>query len=1467
VAGVIKMVMAMRHGRLPRTLHVDRPSRNVDWSTGAVSLLTHDVAWVSNGRARRAGVSSFGISGTNSHVILEEAPLAGTRREASPEGQDVEPIIGAEAGFEPLILSAHGRGALLAQAGRLARHLESRPVALGDVALSLLDRAAFEDRAVLVGGDPVEGLRRFAAGNTAPGLISGRISPGANRPVFVFPGQGGQWSGMAVGLLEESPVFAGLLAECEEALSGFVDWSLEGVLRGAEGVPGLDRVDVVQPALFAVMVSLAGLWRACGVEPVAVVGHSQGEIAAAVVAGGLSLKDGAQIVTARSRVLAGALSGRGGMASVAQGVDGVQARIGGFEGRVSIAAVNGPSSVVVSGEVELLERLVGACEADGVRARVIPVDYAAHSQQIELVRDELLEGCEGITPRSASVPFFSAVTGGRLDTASLDGEYWYRNLRETVQFEQATGSLLEDGHRVFIETSPHPVLNVGLEEIGEELDVLVSGSLRREEGGIERFLLSLGKLWVGGVDVDWRRVLAGGGRERIGLPTYAFQRERFWLSSATGVGDVRSAGLRSPEHPLLGAVVGLAGSEELVLTGRISMSEHPWLADHAVMGTVLYPGTGLLELALRAGEIARAPMVRELVLQAPLILAEGAASLMQVIVGAPEDDDARSVSIYSRLEAQDPEEQEWILHAEGTLAGGLEQEQSYEGLHGEWPPTNAEPVELDGVYESLAEAGLEYGPVFQGLQKAWRHENAIYAEAALLPDESSDTFTIHPALLDAALHTATLIGAGGAEVRLPFSWQNVRLEAVGATGLRLKLSVDPEGIISLAMTDWAGVPVLSTTALATRPVAAEQLQQDQAGVGLPMSVTWLALGRPRELPQQRAWTIVAGEDSGLASALRACSSDVRVCGELMELTKIEHVPETVVLDVSSVAGTIDGGVVEGVRECVDGVLLFLQGWLGDERFIGSRLIVVSQGVVGDDGGLDGLVGSGVWGLVRSAQSENPGRIVLVDWDGGNGLLEGLGAAVGGDEPQLAVDGGEVLAARLSRVREDIEEESEGIGGGLGGLDGRSVLVTGGTGGLGALVARHLVEACGVEGLILASRRGLGAPGATRLRDELVGLGARVDVVACDVSDREALRGVIENVEGGLGGVVHAAGVLEDGLVSSLTVESVGRVFAPKVDAGWFLHELTEGLDLSVFVLFSSAAGCLGSPGQGNYAAANAFLDGLASYRQARGLPATSIAWGFWDRASDMTDALSEADVARMARQGVLALSVDEGLGYLDRALAPGQAAVVAMNLDMDVLRSQARAGSLPVLMSGLVRVPVRRAGEMGSLARRLTGLAAEDRERVVVELVRSEVATLLGYLTPEEVPVDRAFKDLGFDSLAAVELRNTLNRITGLRLSPTLVFDHPTATAITQHILEQASYGAPAAASLEEEVDRLEKLLSTADADRGMRMRLASRLQGLVAALDEDDDQASVSDGEDLRMASEEELLNLIDEELVEAAE
>ncbi|MET9418358.1 type I polyketide synthase [Streptomyces klenkii] len=578
VGGVIKMVMAMRHGVLPQTLHVEEPTPDVDWNSGAVRLLTEQTAWPEQGRPRRAAVSSFGMSGTNVHTIIEQAP------ETAPAAEDEQaPAIpdatttARSADVVPWALSAKTTRSLREQARRLLNHLDrTEGLSLPGVGRALVTtRTQLEQRAVVVGRDRHElraGLAALADGEPADHVVQGATTA-SGKAVLVFPGHGSQWTEMAKDLLDASPVFAEQAKACAEAFAPYLDWPLLDVLRAEPGAPDIAGVEVAQPALFTVMVSLAALWRSYGVTPAAVVGHSQGEIAAAYVAGALTLDDAARIVALRSRVLT-RLRGKGAMLAVSMPADRARARLEKYGDRLSVAAVNGPAALTVSGEPGAVDELLAELEAEGVRVRKVRgANGAGHSAQVENLRAELLELLAPVAPRAADVPFYSTVTGTVQDTTALDAEYWYRNARRTVEFERTVRTLLEDGHGVFIECSPHPLLAGAVQEIAEEAgaDAVTGASLRRDQGGMDRFLRSVSELHVNGVHVDWTVSFAGHPAEHVDLPTYAFQHQRYWLESAdqapAGADPVEARFWELVENTDLPALAGELGTDDAALIG------------------------------------------------------------------------------------------------------------------------------------------------------------------------------------------------------------------------------------------------------------------------------------------------------------------------------------------------------------------------------------------------------------------------------------------------------------------------------------------------------------------------------------------------------------------------------------------------------------------------------------------------------------------------------------------------------------------------------------------------------------------------------------------------------------------------------------------------------------------------------------------------------------------------------------
>ncbi|WP_306338652.1 type I polyketide synthase, partial [Streptomyces sp. KL118A] len=1432
VAGVIKMVMALQRELLPATLYVDEPTSHVDWSSGTVRLLTEPVAWTRGDRPRRAGVSAFGMSGTNAHVILEEAPEA-PETPAVPEEapEDGEPRQAFEPAVVPWVVSARGEEALRAQAALLAEHVDDagRQASPADIGWSLATtRSVFENRAVVVGADRaalLDGLRSLADGEASPDVVSGTVGATGPGPVMVFPGQGGQWVGMGARLLEESPVFAARIAECEQALDAYVDWSLTDVLRGDGSA--LARIDVVQPVLWAVMVALAAVWADQGIEPAAVVGHSQGEIAAACVVGAISLDEAARIVSVRS-VLLRQLSGRGGMASLGMSQEQATELIDGHPG-VVVAAVNGPSSTVISGPPEGIEAVVADAKGRGLRARAVASDVAGHGPQLDAILDQLTDGLGGIRPAATDVAFYSTVTAGHLtDTTALDSAYWVRNVRRTVRFADTIDALLADGYRLFIEASPHPVLNLALESIIEEAEVPASvvTTLRRDHGDTTQLAHAAAQAFAAGADIDWRRWFPTAPTPRtVDLPTYAFQRQDFWIAPAAGrSGNPAGLGLAASGHPLLGASVGLASGDVHLLSGRVSRQSAAWLDDHVVAGHALVPGAAQVEWVLRAADEAGCPALEELTLQTPLVLPATGGLQIQVVVDAADGDGRRDVRLFSRPDDDDAfaSTRPWTCHATGLLGpepsgaepSGAEPSRDESGptfgtLDGAWPPPGAEPADPEELYAQADRTGYGYGPAFRGVRALWRHGRDVLAEVTL-PKEAGDPdgFGIHPALLDAVLQPAALLlpPTEAAEVWLPFAWNDVALHAVRATTVRVRLTLLGERVdqgLRITVADAVGAPVLTVRDLRSRPTDTDRLAaagtRERHGL---FDLKWL-------VPQNAAGSVEAAPDSWVTLGEDA-TGHTKLTDLLSSIEAGAPAPRLVAAPVEP--DPADDGLALATH-----VLDLVQTWLAAPLH-DSRLVLVTRGAVAYDG--EGIPGNGtvgtvggvraddvdvaaaaVWGLVRSAQSEHPDRFTLIDLGPDDTIAAAMNAAQL-DEPQLALHGGEIRVPRLTRAAETPQgDEASGLeetSAGVARLDpDGTVLITGGSGVLGRLVAEHLVRDWGLRHLVLASRRGDRTPGSDELRAQLQALGATVELAAADVGDVEAVADLIASIDPAhpLTGVIHAAGVLDDAVVTAQTPESLARVWAAKATAARLLHEATREIPLGLFVVFSSAAASLGSPGQANYAAANAYCDALVQHRRAQGLPGLSIAWGLWQATSGMTGQLSDTDLARMKRTGFAALTDEAGLALLDAARAHDHAYVVAADLDPRALTD----GLSPLLRTLTAPAARRRVASEGladgALAARLAGLDADGRLQLLTDVVREYVAAVLGHGSAARVSVDIAFKDLGFDSLTAVELRNRLSAACDVRLPATLIFDHPTPQALATHLVHRlAGTVAPAPA-------------------------------------------------------------------------
>ncbi|MFV2028026.1 SDR family NAD(P)-dependent oxidoreductase, partial [Micromonospora sp. LOL_028] len=1423
VAGVIKMIMALRHSLLPATLHVDRPTPRVDWTAGAVALLTDARPWPALPRPRRAGISSFGVSGTNAHVIVEEADADAETGETAGGGETGVPAgAGEPAGQEaptalPLVLSARSALALRAQAGQLLPLLRAG-TSLPDTAYALATtRAALEHRAVVLAADApeaVRGLEGLATGETTgSGVYAGRTIGG--RVAYLFTGQGAQRLAAGQALARRFPAFARAFADAADQVDVHLDRPLNSILAGDDQAL-LDQTRYAQAAIFVTEVALYRLLESWGLRPDYVLGHSVGELAAAHVAGVLTLADAALLVTARGELMQ-ALPVGGAMVAIEAAPDELPERL---PAEVSVAAVNGPRSLVISGDERTVTQVAETFVAQGRRIHPLQVSHAFHSARMDPMLAPYRQFAQVVDFAPARIPMVSTVTGALIgDDELADPEYWVRQVRQSVQFADGMAALAAAGVRTFVELGPDAVLSaLGPACLPDGLDdVSLVATLRPGRDEVRDLVGVLAHLHQRGASVAWPAVFGGQVNHRVELPTYPFQRRRHWLTPPGPRGDAAALGQADVEHPLLGAVVRLADGDRTLLTGRISAQTHPWLADHVIAGATLLPATAFVELAGHAGALLGSPTVAELTLHAPLVLADGAATALQIMVGPDQGDGRRTVTIHSCGEAVTSGSR-WLQHASGTLAAAAPAAPTEADWAVTWPPPGAEPVDLSDWYERLAAQGYGYGDSFRGLRAAWHAVGEAFLHVELPEPVHAEGYRLHPALLDAVLQATELATepptrspdksatdsqpaqpaqpGGAGQIRLPFAWRHVSVLTTGARALRVRITSAGEHGVSIEAVDATGAPVANVESFVTRPADPARLAVPTGG-GRLYRVNWIPVG-----PAQRPLTYV-------------------VLDQVRQLPDV--LPQVVVLPVRA-AGT----GAEAVRTACDETLAVIRSWLADPRTAECRLAIVTAGgnsLDGDPAGTADPAHGGVHGLVRAAQAEHPGRFLLLDVVAteASGLAAALAAAVTADEPQVAVRAGAVLAPRLALAppAEPLPSVPT-VGAALAdgavrnGRSGRldpagTVLITGGTGGVGAVLAEHLVRAHGVRHLLLVSRSGPHAAGAGDLAASLAESGASVHVAACDVSDRSALAALLDGIapEHPLTAVVHAAGVLDDGLVDTLTEQRMEAVAAAKAYAAWYLHELTRELPLAWFVLCSSAAGHLDGAGQANYAAANAALDALAAYRRDAGLPALSLAWGLWEQADGMGDRLDDAARRRIERSGLPGMSIQDNLELFDAALSVPAATLLPLRLDLAVLR--ARPGGVPPLLRQIVPVVLpggnRSTAATGTatpdghpapngVAADWARLAPAERQRAVLTLVRRHAAAVLGHSGAEAVEPDRPFSEVGFDSLAAVELRNLLTTETGFTLPATLVFDYPTPQALAAYLVDKAVpvADAPAAA-------------------------------------------------------------------------
>ncbi|PPJ18906.1 hypothetical protein C5E45_33970 [Nocardia nova] len=1403
VTGVIKLIGALGAATVPPTVNVATPSRLIDWSTANLRVpAAEPVPWPDTGRPRTAAISSFGISGTNAHVILQEPE--------SPASQHV-PEFAA-----PVVFSARSAASLRAHAAALAETIDPGAVAAAAGESHRVDEGFAHRAVVRPSADIGAALTAIATGTPHPDAVVAGPPDETGPRAYVFSGQGSQRIGMGARLAAAVPGFAAELSAVIAHLDPHLPVPLATVLADESGL--VHRTRYTQPALFAIEVALYRWLETIGPRPDFVAGHSVGELAAAHVAGVLSLDDACRLVTARGRLM-DEIGADGAMAALEAGEAEVAAALRAYPG-VDVAAVNGPRATVISGDREAVEDLAEAFRAEGRKVRQLEVSHAFHSGHMDAMVDEFRRIAETVGAATPQIPLVSGLTGETISsTAELNADHWVRHARDAVRFAAVVRTLYDAGVRTFLEVGPDAVL---LPMITESVPgpVGVVPTLTRRSDETHSVARAVEALYLDGADVRWPELLGTRPVDTVPLPGYAFTRTRFW-STPEGA-DHR--------HPFLGAVARAADGATL-LTGTISLDSSPWLADHTIGGAVLFPGTGFLDLALYAAAQAGQDRIAELDLTAPMILADSD-RIVEVTVGAGGHGDAREVTIRSRI----PGEQ-WVTHASGLLGDDA----GPDPVAGELAVSHPDPEDL---YRQLAADGYRYGPAFRNLRRfddAATDSGRIQVRLEL--DRSTPAAAahrVHPALLDAALHPLVMaLPESGSGPVLPAQFRGVRVSAPPTGPVLAEATRTGPYRAALRVDAADGRTLVEIDAVTFLPAT---LPADP-GDGLPGRLVRQPAGPVAEAPDGDV-VVVGGTDADFATTaeLRAAVRDGR------------DVPDVVV------ALTARGGsddVVADTYQAVAETVSALREWVDDDTFAETQLaIVVEDAGAGAHGSVSGHA---VAGFVRTVQHEWPGRFRLVQTDAVTDARRIAAAVEATSGPEIVVRDNHIQQTTVEPVPAPDEGRRAAA------LSG-TVLVTGASGALARVVCRHLVTAHGVKHLLLVSRGGAGAEQVTRLRE----LGAQVRTVACDIAEAEQVRDLIDGIDpdAPVSAVFHLAGVLDDAALVNIAPEQIATVLRPKVDGAWNLHRYTEQLpDLGAFVLFSSMVATTGNPGQSVYGAANAFLDGLARARHRAGLPATAIGWGFWEDVDGMGATLTGAELARLRRSGVGSLSAEQAVRYLDAALASGEPHVLATPAWPSAIRVRSARSPVAAPAAGPRSAP--RAAAPAHTENRWAAMSPGERGQAVIALVRDAVAQSLGYSSGSEIEARRGFLDMGVDSLAAVELRNQLSRACGVRLSATALIDYPTVDRLGEHVIalltEQLDGTATSGHGESDGVDIAALIADLTRVQRDpalleprQRELLLAQLRRLSAPTDPDPD----ADDRDPEAATDDELFDLIDNEL-----
>ncbi|MCF2149628.1 type I polyketide synthase [Desmonostoc muscorum LEGE 12446] len=1419
VAGLIKVVLGLQHGEIPPHLHFNQPNPYILWDKLPVVVPTQPTKWDSP--QRLAGMSSFGMSGTNVHLILESAPEI--QPKAKPE---------SDRPWHLLSLSAKTEAALVTLVKDYQSFLSSHPeAALTDICFTAnTGRSHFEHRLAFVAestADLQQQLSNFINNKSAEITVQGEQE--ANQKIaFLFTGQGSQYVGMGRELYATQPLFRQIINRCDEILRPYLEQPLLSVLYG-DRTSLLQDTAYAQPALFAIEYALAELWKSWGIEPDALLGHSLGEYVAACVAGVFSLEDGLKLIAKRASLMQ-AMPQNGAMVGIFATEAQVTAAIQPFTNKVSIAAINGPQSIVISGEHQAVGIVVAKLQAEGISSLKLNVSHAFHSALMEPMLADFQKVLSEVSFTSPKINLISNVTGKLVTSELQNPEYWLEHLRGTVKFAPGMKTLAEQGYRVFLEVGPQStLLEMGRKCVDTNVEMWLP-SLHQQQSNWQQIVSSLAQLYSSGKTINWFGFDQDYYRQRLVLPTYPFQRQRYWVN--TSKINIRQQPALTQTNTVLGKRLRLPFSPETRFEVELTPNSPAYLSDHKLYGKAIFPAASYVSMILSAVKETlpnESCVIENLLLSHPLICDDDGIKTVQLVLTPESNQETKLQLISLQNQADENDIQAWQSHATGKLnlliteANSVNISVSIETLK-----KRCHQI-LSGThfYSTFQENGYGWGNSFQWIDTIWYRENEALCQIKLpqLPDEI-DNYQLYPGLIDSCLQVLNCWELGKSAqdeyMYVPFNIAKFKFYRRPDSDAKLwchaqKQESDDNSLVgNIGLCDESGRLIAEIIGFEARKARRETILQSMTNdLGNWLyEVAWINKAVEKNQQEKGNWLIFAQETGIGAQLARLLQQNGEGCvlvapgGEYKASEKQYYInpknpqhfqrllEESLANNQTAVHGVV---YLWGLDETFEinnqvsncgSVLYLVQALAKAELSKYPRLYLITKGTQATAASDKlQLTGAALWGLGKVIALEHPELLCTrLDLDAASNInpVEELCEQLlfSDTEDEIALRQGVRKVARLVRrnhqpaAAKQLKFNSES-----------SYLITGGLGALGLVVARWMVEG-GARNLVLTTRKGI----SNDTREAIIELeqaGAKVLVVKADVSQPEDVAGILAKIKVSyppLRGIIHAAGVLDDGLLLKQTWQSFEQVMAAKVTGSWNLHELTQDIPLDFFVCFSSVASLLGSPTQGNYAAANAFMDTLVNYRRSQSLPGLSINWGAWGEVG-MAAQLDIRHQQRMLESGFATIAPQQGLQVLGDLLTQDVTQVGVTPINWTKFLQQFSSGKEPPLVSNFVTqtpgVEKESSTEDLELLRQLQETIVSERENLLIARIQDKVVKVLQFDSSFRPNPRTGFFDMGMDSLMSVELKNQLEKLVGSSLPSTLTFEYSTIEALARYLLEK----------------------------------------------------------------------------------